>query len=145
MEWQFTKSTSIDEAKKLFYRITCKNEELITVVDNCCTIRKKLSEYLRPHFSHTRLGLSMTLALMTILFYQYNCKLFDKLAGPQTDTIYSSEGTIKTYSFGIVDKQVEQNVWGSKKCHSSQLFYYFHDVTQTIGLSDSVSGVHCMK
>lgn len=27
-----------------------------------------------PHFSHTRLGLSMSLALMTILLYQYNSK-----------------------------------------------------------------------
>ena len=71
-----------------------------------------ITPILRPHFSsYTIFGLSMEL----ILSYQYNCELMDKMAGSQTDSIYSLEEAIVTF----VDKQVEQNLWGSQKCHLS--------------------------
>jgi hypothetical protein len=42
---------------------------------------ERLHRHVRPHFSHTRLGLPLALALMTVLLYQHNSRLIENITG----------------------------------------------------------------
>ncbi len=82
-------------------------------------------------FSHTRLGLSMSLALMTIILYQYNSQLLEKLSGTSQLPICLEQGTASGYQFGITDKHVQHKLWGTHKIDfNGQLIHCFDDVVK---------------
>ena len=64
---------------------------------------ERLHRYLRPHFSHTRLGLLMALSMMTITLHHYNCQLLEKRGEVQMP-IQSLPDVGTDFQFGIVDK-----------------------------------------
>lgn len=106
---------------------------------------ERLHQYLRPHFSHTRLGLSMALALMTILLYNYNCKVLEKKTGLVQKPIQFEHDTPTDFQFGIVDKEVQQSLWGSQKCLSGRnintIVGNIDEISQAVELSSSLSDI----
>ena len=77
---------------------------------------ERLHRHLRPHFSHTRLGLPMALSIMTILLHQYNSRLQGKITGAVERPIQYEDMGISEFQFGIANKDVQQSLWGSSKC-----------------------------
>lgn len=83
---------------------------------------ERLHRHLRPHFSHTRLGLPMALSMMTVLLHQYNCHLLELKTGEAEKPIQYESNATSEFQFGIVDKDVQQSLWGSDTCRSGQNF-----------------------
>ena len=82
----------------------------------------------------------MALALMTVLLFRYNSRLLGKKIS--TLPIASeSDGSGFNYHFGIIDKEVQQNLWGVTKndFKSYSLIQSFDDRAKTVELSSSVS------
>ena len=105
---------------------------------------ERLHRHLKPLFSRTRLGLPMALALMTILLFQYNCRLVEKHTGtPQFPIILESECTTSNYQFGIIDKDTQQNLWGTSKniLKSFSLEKPFNDAVETLELTECISQI----
>ena len=82
---------------------------------------ERLHRHLRPHFSHTRLGLPMALSCMTIILHQYNEKKLGAASPAVSHCQYEDDEN--QFRFGIPDKECRHNLWGSNKCgdysHSS--------------------------
>ena len=96
---------------------------------------ERLHRHIKPHFSRTRLGLPMALALMTVLLYQYNCKSQGKETERQSITL--EEESASKYHYGISEKDVEQTIWG---IHPIDNTYGFDkSTTTTLALDESVS------
>ena len=96
---------------------------------------ERLHRHIKPHFSRTRLGLPMALALMTVLLYQYNCKSQGKETERQSITL--EEERASKYHYGITEKDVEQTIWG---IHPIDNTYDFDkSTTTTLALDESVS------
>ena len=68
---------------------------------------ERLHRYLRPHFSHTILGLLMALSMMTITLHHYNCQLLEKRGEVQMP-IQSLPDVGTDFQFDIVDKHIMQ-------------------------------------
>ena len=107
---------------------------------------ERLHRHIKPHFSHTRLGLSLALALMTVLFYQYNSRYLQKVTRKPRKPIWYQNATtnIDTTSdnFGIVDKHVQENIlWGNNT--TSDLTFLtssdFDAVAKTLQVHDTIS------
>lgn len=76
---------------------------------------ERLHCHIRPHFSHTRLGLPLALALMTILLHVHNSRLMDKLIGTSAKPILYEPvcQPCSYFDFGIVDKKSSSDFVGS--------------------------------
>ena len=71
---------------------------------------ERLHRHLKPHFSCSRLGLPMALALMTILLYNYNSNLIEKKMGiPPKLLTHETDQYTSLYQFGITAKDPEVN------------------------------------
>ena len=71
---------------------------------------ERLHRHLKPHFSCSRLGLPMALALMTILLYNYNSNLMEKKMGiPPKLLTHETDQYTSLYQFGITAKDPEVN------------------------------------
>lgn len=106
---------------------------------------ERLHRNLKPHFSRSRLGLPMALALMTVLLFQYNCNLIEKATGVVQKPICMEpeiDSTSAVYQFGITNKEAKQSIWGSQNMSSysnHDLSNSIHRLTQTVELSEMVS------
>lgn len=78
--WKLINDKVLKEIKSLNVHITrgCLSEIPVGAGTNR---NERLHRHLKPHFSYTRLGLPMALALMTILLYVYNSQLLQKKMG----------------------------------------------------------------
>jgi hypothetical protein len=65
---------------------------------------ERLHRHLKPHFSCTRLGLPMALALTTILLHQYNGEISEKKLGIPPVPITYESNCDNSYHFGITRK-----------------------------------------
>ena len=105
---------------------------------------ERLHRYLRPHFSHTRLGLLMALSMMTITLHHYNCQLLEKRGEVQMP-IQSLPDVGTDFQFGIVDKHIMQQRMGSTcgkpSCNLSGLISDLSDICEMTELSSCVAGI----
>ena len=68
---------------------------------------ERLHRHLRPHFSHTRLGLPMALSCMTIILHQYNEKKLGAASPAVSHCQYEDDEN--QFRFGIPDKECRHN------------------------------------
>lgn len=102
---------------------------------------ERLHRHLKPLFSRTRLGLPLALAMMTILLFQYNCRLIEKHTG--THVSLESECATSNFQFGIADKNVQHNLWGISKNLSRRHSFEapFKDAIKPFELSECIAQI----
>lgn len=102
---------------------------------------ERLHRHLKPHFSFSRLGLPMALALMTLLLYQYNSKVMEKMGASPITT------TGKFYHFGITSKEVDNTTLPSTEtmtrtnCIHLLDHSFFNEASKPTTLNESISRI----
>lgn len=104
---------------------------------------ERLHRYIRPHFSQTRLGLPLALALMTVLLYQHNSTLMEKITGNPAKLIVYEPLLAHQLDFGITNKSVHQSLWGIDTLEniSSLSHTDFEDIAKTASLQECISHI----
>ena len=107
---------------------------------------ERLHRHIRPHFTHTRLGLPLALALMTLLLHQHNSRIIEKCTGQCVKPIYFEPKPVTPEQFGITDKHKHQQLWGVQNLQKLSLSCADLDsIASTVTLNNEVADIICIE
>lgn len=144
--WKVINDNSLKEIKSLEIHINkgCLSQLPLGTGTNR---NERLHRHIKPHFSCTRLGLPLALALMTVLLYQHNSAVQRRKSGMSYKPVsVLKETTGICYKFGIVDKKFEQALENPKFLGTCTNYMtldhpFFKNAAKTVVLSDNVSQI----
>ena len=143
-DWKIINEDTLKEIKSLKNHITkgCLSQLPVGAGTNR---NERLHRHIKPHFSCTRLGLPMALALMTVVLYQHNSFVQEKKFGKQYKPVSTLQETgLGCYKFGIIDKHVEPALQNPKFLGVNSMMTlldhpFFEKAAKTIVLNETVS------